>query len=35
MRGVEAARRGLGANEQPNAYGRELDELAALLLDEP
>ena len=31
---VEAARRGLDANEQPNDYGRELDELAALLLDD-
>jgi len=29
--GLEAARRGLDANEQPNAYGRELDELAAAL----
>jgi len=32
--GFEAARRGLDANEQPNAYGRELNDLASLLLDE-
>ena len=29
--GHETARRGLDANEQPNAYGRELDELANAL----
>jgi hypothetical protein len=28
--GHEAARRGLDANETPNAYGRELDTLIAL-----
>ena len=33
--GLEAARRGLDANEQPNAYGRDLEALvAALGLDE-
>jgi hypothetical protein len=33
--GHEAARRGLGADESPNAYGRELDALVeALGLDE-
>ena len=33
--GYEAARRGLDANELPNAYGRELDALIdALGLDE-
>jgi len=32
---VEAARRGLDANEEPNAYGRELDALIeALRLDD-
>ena len=29
--GHEAARRGLDANEKPNAYGREIDALVAAL----
>ena len=29
---VEAARRGLDANEEPNAYGRELDALIEALV---